>query len=374
MSAGLLSELRVLDFSTLLPGPYATRVLADYGAEVIRIEAPGRADMTREMAPLIDGVGTLHRHLQRGKRSVCLDVKTAAGRSVVHELLKTTDVLVEGFRPGTMERLGLGYEALSPAYPSLIYASLTAYNEDGPLSSRAGHDLSVLARAGQLDAHTFPAFTQVADLGAALHLVTGILAAVVSRSRTGAGQRVSVSMFDAAISLGVTGLTSALTGQPMADTRRLDGAGTYDVYATRDGGAVAMAALEPVFWKRFCMAVGRADLLAVHSVVDLKAELTMLFGSKDTSWWSTVLEPLDTCVEVCVDLSHALGQADRLCTEVDGHQHVASPVRFNGRHPCAMQPARPRGADTRTVLQSVGVPEDALEAMFAAGEAHEHGD
>ncbi|MGC6492029.1 MAG: CaiB/BaiF CoA transferase family protein [Myxococcota bacterium] len=374
MSADLLSELRVLDFSTLLPGPYATRVLADYGAEIIRIEAPGRADMTREMAPLIDGVGALHRHLQRGKRSVCLDLKTAAGRSVVHELLKTTDVLVEGFRPGTMARLGLGYESLSEAHPSLIYASLTAYNEDGPLSSRAGHDLSVLARAGQLDAHTFPTFTQVADLGAALHLVTGILAAVVARSRTGAGQRVSVSMFDAAISLGVTGLTSALTGQPTDDTSRLDGVGLYDVYATRDGGAVAMAALEPVFLKRFCVAVGRADLLAVHSVPDLKAELTTLFRSKDTSWWATVLEPLDACVEVCVDLAHALAQAERLCVEVDGHRHVASPVRFNGRHPCAMQPAQARGADTRTVLQSVGVPEDAIEAMFAAGEARERGD
>ena len=205
---GPLASLKVLDFSTLLPGPFASLLLADMGAEVLRIESPTRMDLLRVLPPHDQGVSASHAYLNRNKRSLALDLKQPEALEVIKQLLQDYDIVLEQFRPGVMERLGLGYEALKAINPKLIYVSITGYGQTGPYKDRAGHDINYLALAGlasytgRAESGPLPLGMQVADVaGGSLHGVIGLLAAVIARQQTGLGQHLDVSMTDCAFSL-----------------------------------------------------------------------------------------------------------------------------------------------------------------------------
>lgn len=261
-----LTGIRVLDLSRLLPGPFLTMMLADMGADVVKIEDPRMGDYLRSMPPLVKG-GMSGRFyaVNRGKRSVALDLKVAAARDAFLKMVEKADVVVETFRPGVMDRLGLGYARLAEENPALVYCAISGYGADGPAMHRAGHDINYLARAGVLgltgpeDGPPQVVGVQMADMaGGGLFAVSGILAAIHARTTTGRGRFVDVSMCEGSLVLGAFGLMCAFAGDSHAKgTGPLNGGiAPFGTYATKDGRAMALGALEPKFWMTFCAGVG----------------------------------------------------------------------------------------------------------------------
>ncbi len=314
------AAVRVLDLSRLLPGPYATLLLADLGMAVDKIEDPAGGDYLRFMPPLVaTGEGSVRETyepvsaaflaLNRNKRSGVLDLKHPEARALVLRLVQHYDVLVDSFRPGVLGRLGLSYEALCDANPRLIVCAITGYGQSGPLASRAGHDLNILARAGLLGlqgpADRPPAIpgVQLADVGAALFAVIGVLSALFERSTTGRGRVVDVAMVEAAAQFGIFGLSVAFAGQapPRGGGLLTGGLAAYGTYATSDGGAVALAALEPKFWASFCEGIARnvkrSDLVPGEHQAELSRELTDVFASKTLAEWRSFAHARDCCLE-----------------------------------------------------------------------------
>src|SRR5690606_23099685 len=253
---GPLSSLKILDFSTLLPGPFASLLLADMGAEVLRIESPTRTDLVRVLPPHVDGVSASHAYLNRNKRCLALDLKKPEAVEVVRRLVQDYDILVEQFRPGVMNKLGLGYEALKAINPRLTYVSITGYGQTGPYKDRAGHDLNYLALSGlssytgRRDSGPLPLGMQVADIaGGSLHGVIGLLAAVIARQSTGQGQHVDISMTDCAFSLhAMAGAGFLAAGQePDMENQALNGGSFYDYYRTCDVRWLSVGRLESQF-------------------------------------------------------------------------------------------------------------------------------
>jgi crotonobetainyl-CoA:carnitine CoA-transferase CaiB-like acyl-CoA transferase len=300
-----LDGLRVLDLTRLLPGPFCTMLLADLGADVIKVEEPNGGDPARHYAPLQGDTGALFLLINRNKRSVTIDLKTDAGRSQLLKLVDSADVLVESFRPGVMDRLGVGYEVLAERNPRLIYATLSGYGQSGPYRDRAGHDLNYLALAGVLgynvdrQGQPVPPGVQVADLGAGTFGAVAILAAVIARQQTGRGQAVDVSLFGSAVSWLPTLIASLFArGQslPPGEPSLAGGLAQYDVYATADGRHVTLGALEPKFLLNFLTAVGRPELMALATDRErLRPELRAIFASKTLAEWVDCLATVDTC-------------------------------------------------------------------------------
>ncbi|MEY2863904.1 MAG: hypothetical protein RLY58_1611, partial [Pseudomonadota bacterium] len=255
MTAPLLG-LKVLDFSTLLPGPFATLMLADLGATVIHVESPTRVDLVRVMPPYADGQATAHAYLNRNKQAVTLDLKQPDSIAQIHDLIGEYDIVVEQFRPNVMARLGLDYDTLKAINPRLIYCSITGYGQTGPLKDRAGHDINYLALSG-IAGHSGrkvggppPMGIQIADVaGGSLHAVIGILAAVIERQQSGLGQHIDISMTDCAFALNsMAGAAQVAAGDAqMAEGGALNGATYYDYYQTRDGRYLSVGSLEPQF-------------------------------------------------------------------------------------------------------------------------------
>jgi alpha-methylacyl-CoA racemase len=306
-----LSTVKVLDLSRLLPGPYATLVLADLGAAVDKIEDMAGGDYLRNMPPLAapssepapgasvptESTSAAFLALNRGKRSAVVDLKHPDGRALLLKLVEQYDVLVDSFRPGVLERLGLSYDVLREANERLIVCAITGYGQTGPLAGRAGHDLNFLARAGLLGlqgpAEGPPAVpgVQLADVGAALFAVIGILSALMERNVTGRGRVVDIAMVEAAAPFGIFGLSAALTehARPRGEDLLTGGLAAYGTYETADGGAVALASLEPKFWASFCQGIGRSvtleDLIPGPHQAELAAELKRVFASKPLEAW-----------------------------------------------------------------------------------------
>jgi crotonobetainyl-CoA:carnitine CoA-transferase CaiB-like acyl-CoA transferase len=307
-----LEGLTVIDLTRLLPGAVATQYLADHGAQVIKIEQPGLGDYARQMTP------ALFARTNAGKKSVTLDLKDAASRDLLLALAARADVLVEGFRPGVMARLGLVYEALQQANPGLIYVSLTGYGQHGSYSALAGHDINYIATGGLLGLNlpVIPG-VQIADLvGGSMQTVIEILLALHSRRATGAGRFIDVSM-----TAGVTSLLTiplalhAETGrEPQAGNELLSGRyACYNIYEARDGRWLAVGALEPKFWAELCLRLGCGEIVAAQFDEDrqdeLKSALAAIFRTKDAADWFTWLAGGDCCVtpvrsvgEVAADL------------------------------------------------------------------------
>ena len=385
--SGPLAGIRVLDLSRLLPGGFCSLLLADYGADVLKVEDTGLGDYIRWAPPQIDGVepsaaSALFLSLNRGKRSLRLDLKVKEGREVLLRLVRDHDVLLESFRPGVLDRLGVGYERLRAENPGLVYCAITGYGQDGPDRDRPGHDIDYLARNGLLGltgergGPPVSAAGQIADLGGGAQMAAfGILAALRERDRSGEGQLVDVSM-----TRGAQSWLAMVAARHLADGRvprrgELELAGglpCYRTYACADGH-VALGALEPKFWAAFCAGVERPDLVERHTDPAVTAELDAIFAARTRAEWAAFDDAHGCCLEPVRDLDEALAAAPEAIVEVD-QPGATAPVRLLGP-PVAMsrtppdgtRPGPSLGADTDAVLAAAGYDDAAIAALKAAG-------
>ncbi|MDX2030037.1 MAG: CoA transferase [Blastocatellia bacterium] len=266
-----LDGITVLDLTRLLPGAVATMMLGDFGAEVIKIEEPGVGDPARHSRAGIKQPGGYFLATNRNKRSIAINLKQPAGREIFLALAAKADVVIEGFRPGVMDRLGIGYETLKTAHPGLIYCAITGYGQDGPYRSKAGHDANYLSVSSLLSVNgprggpPVLSGVQLADLaGGSLHAVIGVLLALQARARSGEGQFVDVSMMDGSLSLMYIPFASYLANgaQPERGNEGLSGGyACYQIYETSDGRHLSLGALEPKFWESACRVLGREEFI-----------------------------------------------------------------------------------------------------------------
>lgn len=387
---GPLAGLGILDFTALLPGPYATMVLADLGARVVRVASAARPDLTAFMPPMVEeGLSHAQAFLGRSKRSMLLNLKHERAPSVVDRLLETHDILIEQFRPGVMDRLGLGHERLCAAHPELIYCSLTGYGQTGPLAGRAGHDINYLARSGLMHysgrAENGPALTgmQIADLAAgSMNTVTAVLAAVIERQKSGLGQRLDISMLDGCLALNALAGSAMLAGGPEPEREKglLNGGSLYDFYETKDGRHMSLGALETKFFEEFCQGADCA-FLAPGGVMPgdtqkAKETLKRVIAQKTQAQWVELFKKQDACFEPVLGLGQALedetirqrGMVVEL--ELPGGRRVrqlASPLRFSRTPPEYARAGEPAGTHTRQVLGQAGYAEDEITEMEKDG-------
>ncbi|SDP74894.1 Crotonobetainyl-CoA:carnitine CoA-transferase CaiB [Eubacterium maltosivorans] len=387
---GALEGLKILDFSTLLPGPFATTMLADLGAEVLKISGPGKPDIVLDYPPFIEGttVSANQTWLGRNKKTMLLNLKKPGAVEVVKKLIMEYDIVMEQFRPGVMEKLGLGYEALAEINPRLIYCSLTGYGQTGPLSHRAGHDINYLARSGNMAqagrAETGPVLTnmQVADVAVgSMNSVIGILAAVQYRNRTGKGQRVDIAMLDGLIPFnGMDGTAFLAAGKvPKREGERLNGGCIYDFYETKDGQYLSVGALEPKFWAEFCHCIGREDLIEgsvwPEDVKAVKEVIRGILKEKTRDEWMAVFDGRDVCVEPVLSVQEALLEdvhirAREMVVEVELPLSDGKKVpQYGTAVKLSESPAQyrfggyPVGYHTEAVLKALGCSDDAIESL-----------
>jgi len=373
--ADALQGIRVLDLSRLLPGPFLTMILADMGADVIKVEDPNLGDYMRAFPPAKGGVGGRYLAVNRGKRSMVLDLKQAGGRDALLAMIEKADVVVESFRPGVMAKLGLAYEVLAARNPKIIMCSISGYGQTGPYTHRAGHDLDYIALAGVL-AMTGPARggpqmpgVQIADLaGGALWSATAILGALVGRHRTGKGAHLDISMTEGALALVASELGNLDCGaKPTRGVETLNGGlACYGVYRTKDERYLAVGALEPKFWLALNAAIGRPPVAAelLGSPADqarIRGELADIFLQKTAAEWHALLAPHDCCVEIVTELeelpSHPLHAAREVFFEIDGGPGVGPimQVRTPVGTPAKASPPPKHGEHTAEVLAEYGV-------------------
>jgi crotonobetainyl-CoA:carnitine CoA-transferase CaiB-like acyl-CoA transferase len=328
-----LAGLRILDLTRLLPGPLATRRLAEWGAEVTKIEGPesdGQDDGARHMGRTPDDVaagrpGLVFRMLNEGKTLQRLDLRDPAGRDALIDMARTADVLIEGFRPGVMARLGLGWPVLHAANPRLVMAAISGYGQQGPWSQRAGHDINYIAMAGVLEQIATPDGEiavpnfQIGDLlGGTLAALSGVLAAVVGAQRSGHGRYVDISMTHEVLRHHVLAVaTLAAAGRMPAPGRDLlsGGAACYGVYRTADGRYLAVGALELKFWQRLCAALQQPAWASRHwslgeapgsaPALALRAEVAALIARDALATWLERLDGVDCCVTPVLRLDEA---------------------------------------------------------------------
>ena len=362
-------------------------LLADLGAEVIKIEEPGKGDYIRWTPPLVDGESAAHRALNRGKRSVTLNLKHPEGVSLLQRLVEAADVLVESFRPGVMARLGVGYEVLSAVNPRLVYCAITGYGQDGPYRDLVGHDINYLGYGGVLSMTGSPGGppvipgVQVGDLGGGGMLAAiGILAALLDRSTTGRGRFVDTSMLDGVVSwlsihAGDYLATGEAPGRGMAPLT--GGYACYRVYRTADGGYLTVGALEPQFWEALCDRLGCPELIAdQYAAPDRQAQmgerLQAIFATRSRAEWLDEFSDVPACVGPVNDLGEALDDPQvrhrGMVAEVEGGPVGPGPaLKMSGLSGGELRPAPRLGQDTQEVLHSIGAEVPELEALRAHG-------
>ncbi len=316
-----LSGLKVLDFSTLLPGPFASLYLADMGAEVIHIESATRPDLIRLFPPYANGQATSHSYLNRNKQSITLDLKSPESIQLIHDKIAEFDIVLEQFRPGVMQCLGLDYASLAKINPRLIYCSITGYGQTGDYQQRAGHDINYLALSG-IAGHSGrqaggppPLGIQVADVaGGSLHALVAILSAVIERQRSGLGQYIDISMTDCAATLNNMAASAVLAAQvpQYAEQSYLNGGTYYDYYETADGRYLSVGSLEPQFMQGLAQILNLPILLEKGASLDPQERLQVKHAIQDKiktqsfATWQQVFAQYDVCVEPVFTLDEAL--------------------------------------------------------------------
>ncbi len=386
-----LEGLLVLDLSRLLPGPFATQLLGDFGARVIKVEAPDGGDYLRQFEPRGAAESGRFLAINRNKESLTLNLKSPQGRQIIQQLVAKADVLVESFRPGVMDRLGLGYADLAAINPRLVYCAITGYGQDGPLAQEPAHDLNFMALTGVLDfmrpagAAPFVPGLPIGDIGAGTQYgVIGILLALQARERTGRGQFVDVSMYDGMLAwMGYIGgdffASGAIPGRAESDV--LGGAPNYAIYATADGRFLAVGAYELKFWQVLCGLIGAPDLAALDPAaaanrVSVRARLEALFASQPLAHWEALFAGSEACVSPCRTLQEAMAaQHTRARGLLQVQQHpvegalatVAPPIRLVDT-PASLDRAPPlTGADSAAVLRELGYDEAAVARLRGDG-------
>jgi crotonobetainyl-CoA:carnitine CoA-transferase CaiB-like acyl-CoA transferase len=379
-----LTGVRVLDLTRLLPGAFCSLLLADMGADVVKVEQPGSGDYMRWYPPLVDGQSALFNALNRNKRSITLNLKEQAGREIFEQLSARADVVVDGNRPGVMDRLGLGWTRLHERNPRLVMCAITGYGQTGPWAQRAGHDLNYMAIAGALSLNgergqsPHPLAVQVADIGGGGQgAAVAILGALLEVARGGKGRFLDVSMTDGAFTwLAVPFSQAKAQGEPVArGMHRLTGRyACYGVYECADGRFMSVGALEPKFWRALCDALDRPDLVGDQYAEGppqdrLHEELAAVFRSRSRDEWSERLAGLEVCCEPVLELDevsrHPQIEARGLVHDFPTGVEIAPQVPFEPDWRRRGPPGL--GEHTSEVLGEVGVQVSQVEKLRAAG-------
>ncbi len=351
-----------------MPGPYAALMCADLGADVVKIEPPA-GDPLRQYGVLEDGISLIYRMINRGKTIVTIDLKTVAGIKTFRQLVSQADVLIESYRPGAFEKLGLDNKSLSELNSRLVHASLTGYGGNGPYASRSGHDLNYLAAAGILSVSGLPdqpliAMPPTADFASALQTAFTVSAALFSRERSGKGVHIDIAMSDVVLSWQAVALAEGPVSQDLRGLCTLNGgAAFYNIYKTKDNRFVTLAALEPKFWNNFCQAVNKPDWIKRqierYPQTALRQELAELFATDDLHHWSALLAQVDCCFEPVCDLAelsiHPQIQFRKMLSaelSPDNMVEPLFPAWINGEPPVPRLPFKQ--AEVGTILETWG--------------------
>jgi crotonobetainyl-CoA:carnitine CoA-transferase CaiB-like acyl-CoA transferase len=381
-----LAGLRVLDLTRLLPGPVATQHLADLGADVIKIEDTGEGDYARSMGARPGETSAFFKLVNRNKRALRLDLQKPEGVAVFQRLTLSADVVIEGFRPGVMDKLGIGYEALAVLNPRIVFCSISGYGQDGPYAQRAGHDINYIGYAGVLDQigtaggpPAVPNF-QIGDLlGGALAPLVGLLAAVIDARASGRGRRVDVAMTDAVFAHAVfplAGLLARLAPPPRGADLLSGGVPCYGVYATADGRHMAVGALEKKFWELLCDTLGRPDLKPFHLAFGAKGEqakreLAAVFAAKTQAEWIAIFDRVDCCVTPVLTIAEALDneqlQARGMVVEADGLPQLAPPYQLTDYEFAIERGAPAPGQHSEEILKEAGFDAAAIDRLREQG-------
>lgn len=391
MKSGPLTHLKILDFSTLLPGPYASLILTDLGADTLRVVSGSRSDMATLMPPFLPGtdISANAAWLGRGKRSITLNLKKKPAVTIIKKLIAEYDIILEQFRPGVMQRLKLGYEDLKKINPGLIYCSLTGYGQEGSYAKKAGHDINYLARSGLMSysgtkTHG-PVLTgmQIADMAAGSNnTIIAILAAVLHRNHTGKGQYIDISMMDGVVPFnGMTGAAALLDGlNPTREKTILNGGSLYDFYETKDNEYLSFGGLEPQFFAAFCTAIGCPDLIEGGVMPDdidqVKSRVRKTIKTKTKKKWAKVFKNVDACVEPVLTISEALNSpeiknrgvvVDVELPEGGSVRQFGTPIRFSETPIHYAGAGQPAGTDNKDVLLGLGYEKASIENFKNSG-------
>lgn len=385
-----LTGIRVVDLTRILAGPYATMLLGDMGADVVKVERPGRGDDTRSWGPpFVDGTSTYYLSVNRNKRSVTLDLKSPAGKALLWELVEDADVLVSNFRPGVMEGLGFGWEVVARRRPACVYAVVSGRGERHPEEARPAFDLIIQAESGLMDLTGWPngpptkVGVSLADEVAGLYLVQGILLALLERGRTGRGQRVEVALRDAVLSLFTFQAQQYLSAGeiPVRMGNRHPSIAPYETFEAADGTLIVGCANEAI-WERLCEALERQDLRddrrfasnadRVENREELRRELESIFASRALADWEERLGAASVPCGRARALHRVLEEerrgGRRMVVKLgDGPELVGVPIRMSASPGRVRLPPPELGAHTEEVLTALGHDRDEIEAWRRSG-------
>ena len=384
-----LAGLKVLDFTTLLPGPYATQLLADMGADILRIESPTRPDLVKQMPPFLgEGsakISAAHATLNRNKQSMTIDLKHGDAKGIIHKLLAEYDIVIEQFRPGVMKRLGLDFQALQEIQPKLIYCSITGYGQTGPLKDRAGHDINYLALSGLASfsgrEETGPVLsgTQIADIaGGSHHAAMAIMAAVIQRASTGEGQYLDISMSDAALALTTMFGSNALTSRkdPQYGKEMLNGGLFYDYYQTSDNRYISIGSLEPNFALALLTILELSDWIDSLSDQSFETQKHLKTAIRDKvktfplAHWQAEFATVDACVEPVLTMNEAFSHPHFIARGM-----ITQAIDNNGNEIAQINTALPfkqqvphhaagvLGIDTHKVMKQLGYSYEQIDSL-----------
>lgn len=391
-----MSGIRILDLTQLYPGPLATMMLADMGADVVRLEHPSRPDIIHLLPPFVGKESAAYLSLNRSKRSLALDTGKEEGRQVFFGLVSTADLVVEQFRPGVLDKIGIGYEQAALFNPRIIYVSITGYGQNGPYRTKPGHDINYMALAGLLsqvkkgEEMAVPGF-QTADVAGGAYLsVMACMAGLWHRERTGKGQRIDVSMMDGILPLLTLQLAQYWGSQAKEElVNILDGSfACYGVYECADGKYVSLGALEPKFWAGFCRMVNKPEWLPLEFPVGeeirkVREEVAGLFKTKSREQWLELAEAHDVClssVQEMEDLERDPQlQARQMIIETE-HENglklkgVGIPIKFSESKPDTPHPAPAVGQDSIEILKEAGYSPAKIRELIQEGIVYSAGD
>jgi crotonobetainyl-CoA:carnitine CoA-transferase CaiB-like acyl-CoA transferase len=381
-----LEGIKVLDLSMFLPGPHLTMMMADHGAEVIRIEPPS-GEPTRSIGASQNGMTVWFRNTHRNKQSVVLDLKQPAAVEAFMRLAAEADVVIEAFRPGVVDRLGVGAAAVRAVNPRVVYCSISAFGQTGPLSTRVAHDLSVQSESGVVSLNRGhdgqPAILGLpaADMAGSLMALSGILMALLRREKTGVGDTLDISMQDSLVSWMVNNISPVFAEGRELDTtteRSLGGSAFYNLYRCADGRSISLGGSEIKFAENLLNALGRPDLIALCKLPPgrgqdpVRAFLEDAFSKRPLAEWERFLADIDICWAPVKGVVEAM-QSDHLKARgmkidfADGQTHLGIPIKF-ADEPGAIRPVAPKlGEHTRSALVAVGYGDDELNDMASSG-------
>ena len=379
---GPLTDIRILDMSRLLPGPFCTRLFADMGADVIKIEEPVKGDYARDFVPRRGDFACWFMEVNRNKKSVALDLKQESDRTLFLELAKTAQVVVESYRPGVLEKLGVDFATVRKVNPKIVYCSITGYGKQGPLVKQADHDIGyqsvagLISLSGEKDGKPAIPGVLAADMQASAMAGMSILAALHHAERTGEGQEISISLFDTCLAL-VPGVSATYFGNGFVNMRGnnwLSGANpNYNVYRTKDGRYMSVGCLEEKFWKNLCRVLERPDLVPAIREEDkypwLKQELATVIAGKTMREWVELAKGSDACFAPVLNYDEALAseqaKADEMVLDVEDeelgkYKTMGFVTKFSGT-PCALYRRAPRlGEHTEEILKEIAKKESRL--------------